>query len=79
MTAAADDKFGPFRDLSDEIRMPLIGARFYAGVNSEGRRQSAFELHFDDDTVTVGEVIGLVVSSVFEWMHDVLHDPDATD
>jgi hypothetical protein len=62
--------------LAPEIALPIVGARFVAGVDSEGKRQSNFQMHYEDETVTPMEVVGLVQVSLWEWVHGVLHERD---
>lgn len=61
-------------DISPEIAMPMVGARFVAGIDSKGERASGFQIHFDPNTITPIEVVGLVQTSLWEWLHNVLHD-----
>lgn len=69
-------QFEAFGDLAEDIVLPMVGARFIAGIDAEGKRSSAFHIHFDDETVTPIEVVGLVQVSLWEWLHQVLHDRD---
>lgn len=66
-------EFEKLGDLLDDIALPIVGARFAMGVDVEGNRQSAFDFHYDEKTVTPAEVVGLVIVSTIEWLHDVLH------
>ena len=69
-----DAEFDAFGDLADGIALPVVGARFIAGVDADGMRASNFQVHYDENTVTPIEVVGLVQVSMYEWLHQVLHD-----
>lgn len=75
-----DEAKSNFEGLEDlmlpNMALPFVGARFVAGVDREGKRTSSYHFQFDEETVTPIEVVGLVVASVFEWYHTVLHDQE---
>lgn len=63
------------QDLLDQagVAIPLMAFRVVAGIDSEGKRTSTWHCHFDDGTVTAGDMFGLVTVSIQEWLHDHLH------